>query len=346
MKDIIIIGGGASGMMAAVKAKENNPDKSVLLVEKQNRIGRKLLSTGNGRCNLTNLNAEKSRYHGSFRKYMDTVLNRCSANDVIGEFERMGLRVKAEGDGRVYPLSNHAASMLDVLRFRLNKLGVEMLCDTAVKDIKKNKKGFSVITDEESLECKKLIIATGSCASPKLGSDKSGLSILEKLGIKTVPFSPVLCPVKVKSDYIASMPDYSFNDTLNILISNKEIFNDRAVEDLLTGIFNKKLGLVLLKASGIKPLSREISSLTQSELKRLTSVIKAFSFKPTMQNDFGNAQAASGGVIGTELDPQTMESLRIRGLYIIGECVDIDGDCGGFNLQFAFASGIIAGESV
>ena len=142
------------------------------------------------------------------------------------------------------------------------------------------------------------------------------------------------------------MPDYSFNDTLNILISNKEIFNDRAVEDLLTGIFNKKLGLVLLKASGIKPLSREISSLTQSELKRLTSVIKAFSFKPTMQNDFGNAQAASGGVIGTELDPQTMESLRIRGLYIIGECVDIDGDCGGFNLQFAFASGIIAGESV
>ena len=375
MKDIIIIGGGASGMMAAVKAKENNPDKSVLLVEKQNRIGRKLLSTGNGRCNLTNLNAEKSRYHGSFRKYMDTVLNRCSANDVIGEFERMGLRVKAEGDGRVYPLSNHAASMLDVLRFRLNKLGVEMLCDTAVKDIKKNKKGFSVITDKESLECKKLIIATGSCASPKLG-------------IKTVPFSPVLCPVKVKSDYIASlkgvrasgsaslydgyklvksefgeiqftedslsgicvfnlsstlnktkkpeirldlMPDYSFNDTLNILISNKEIFNDRAVEDLLTGIFNKKLGLVLLKASGIKPLSREISSLTQSELKRLTSV---------------NAQAASGGVIGTELDPQTMESLRIRGLYIIGECVDIDGDCGGFNLQFAFASGIIAGESV
>ena len=403
MKDIIIIGGGASGMMAAVKAKENNPDKSVLLVEKQNRIGRKLLSTGNGRCNLTNLNAEKSRYHGSFRKYMDTVLNRCSANDVIGEFERMGLRVKAEGDGRVYPLSNHAASVLDVLRFRLNKLGVETLCDTAVKDIKKNKKGFSVITDKESLECKKLIIATGSCASPKLGSDKSGLSILEKLGIKTVPFSPVLCPVKVKSDYIASlkgvrvsgsaslydgyklvksefgeiqftedslsgicvfnlsstlnktkkpeirldlMPDYSFNDTLNILISNKEIFNDRAVEDLLTGIFNKKLGLVLLKASGIKPLSREISSLTQSELKRLTSVIKAFSFKPTMQNDFGNAQAASGGVIGTELDPQTMESLRIRGLYIIGECVDIDGDCGGFNLQFAFASGIIAGESV
>ena len=165
-------------------------------------------------------------------------------------------------------------------------------------------------------------------------------------GICVFNLSSTLNKTKKPEIRLDLMPDYSFNDTLNILISNKEIFNDRAVEDLLTGIFNKKLGLVLLKASGIKPLSREISSLTQSELKRLTSVIKAFSFKPTMQNDFGNAQAASGGVIGTELDPQTMESLRIRGLYIIGECVDIDGDCGGFNLQFAFASGIIAGESV
>lgn len=403
LKDIIVIGGGASGMLAAIKAKENNPQKSVAILEKQSRIGRKLLSTGNGRCNLVNTEITKEAFHGSFKKYLDTTLTLCPASRVIDEFENLGLLVNEESEGRVYPISNHASSVLDVLRFRLSSLGVEIFTDEAVKELKKNKKSFTVTTDKNRFECEKLIIATGSCASPGLGSDKSGVSAVERLGIKTIPFSPALCPIKVNSEYLARLKgvrasckvtlidggrrvkeetgeiqftenalsgicvfnlssplknaqkpgisidlavNYSFIELYNILQKNKKLFSNRTAEDLLTGIFNKKLATVLIKASGIKPLSKRIGSLTENELKRLANLIKDFRFKPEINNDFKNAQVAAGGVSADELDPNTMESLRIKNLYVTGEAVDIDGNCGGYNLWFAFASGIIAGDSV
>lgn len=402
-KYIIVIGGGASGLFAAVKAKENNPDKTVAILEKQNRVGRKLLSTGNGRCNLTNTGCSRDNYHGSFRKYIDVVLNKCSAERVINEFNNLGLLTKVEDEGRVYPLSNHAGSVLDILRFRLDKLGVEIITDTKVMDIKKKSDGFKLITNHNDFFCRKVIVTTGLCASPKLGSDESGINILKKLGHSTVKTAPALCPVKVKSSLLPSLkgvraeckaalydsesiikeeygelqfadsalsgicifnlssllnkaknpvikisllPSFDRDEVIKIINKNIKLFGDTPLENLFTGAFVKKLGMAVLKQAEVLPFSRKVCSITEKEVEALADVVCGWTFEVIKSNDFNNAQVASGGITGNDIDPHTMESLIVKNLYICGEAIDIDGDCGGYNLQFAFASGIIAGENV
>ncbi|MBQ7504109.1 MAG: aminoacetone oxidase family FAD-binding enzyme [Ruminococcus sp.] len=402
-KNIIIIGGGASGLFAAIKAKENNPQKDVAILEAQSRVGRKLLSSGNGRCNLTNTSCSKKYYHGSFRKFIDIVLGNCSVDRVIKEFMKLGLMTKVEDEGRVYPVSNHAGSVLDVLRFRLDALGVETICDTRVNDIHRQKKGFYITTNNVDYICDKLIVCAGSCASPKLGSDSSVIKILKELGHNVTPLSPALCPIKVKSELLSSLKgvrvegkvsllegeniikeeygEIQFADNslsgicvfnlssemkkarkpciaidllpysdkkyiINILLKHKEIYNNINIENLFTGVFVKKLGMVILKQAQVLPFSRKISSITDDEIERIADVIKDWRFEAQKSNDFSHAQAVSGGIAGSEINPYSMESSIINNLYICGEAIDIDGDCGGFNLQFAFASGIIAGENV
>lgn len=402
-KDIIIIGGGASGLFAALKAKENNSNKSVVILEAQNRVGRKLLSTGNGRCNLTNTGCSKAYYHGSFRKYIDTVYDICSVDRVIKEFSKLGLMAKVEDEGRVYPISNHAGSVLDVLRFRLEALGVETICNTKVSDINKHSDTFTVETNNGDYTCKKLIVCAGSCASPKLGSDSTVIRILREFGHNITPLSPALCPVKVKSSLLPSLKgvrtdgkvslydneklvkeeygEIQFTESslsgicvfnlssmlkkarkpiikidllpysdkkyiINILNKNRSLFNDMPIENLFTGIFVKKLGMAVLKQAEVLPFSRKICSISDDEIEIIADVLKGWSFEAQKTNDFNHAQVVSGGVIGSEIDPYSMESNLIKSLYICGEAVDIDGDCGGYNLQFAFASGIIAGENV
>ncbi len=402
-KDIIIIGGGASGLFAAIKAKENNPHKSVTILEKQNRVGRKLLSTGNGRCNLTNISSSKDKYNGSFKKYVEVVLKQCSPQRVIEEFSNLGLMTKVENEGRVYPLSNHAGSVLDVLRFRLDNLGVEIVTDTKVIDIKKQGADFRIITNHDEYNCEKIILSTGLCASPKLGSDDSGVNILKKLGHNTAKLSPALCPIKVKSELLPSLkgvradgkaslydsdmlikeecgeiqftdsalsgicvfnlssklnntknpvvslnllPNYDKNKVIDLINKNIKLYNNQPIENLFTGVFVKKLGIALLKQADVLPFSRKINSITDKEVEALADTIIEWRFNAIKSNDFNNAQVASGGVTGNEIDAYSMESLLIKNLFICGEAVDIDGDCGGYNLQFAFASGIIAGENV
>lgn len=402
-KDIIIIGGGASGLFAAVKVKENNPQKSVAILEAQSRVGRKLLSTGNGRCNLTNMSCSKNYYHGSFRKFVDTVLGNCSVDRVIKEFTKLGLMTKVEDEGRVYPVSDHAGSVLDVLRFRIDALGIETFCDTKVNDIHRQNNGFYITTNNEDFICDKLIVCAGSCASPKLGSDSGVIKILKELGHNVTPLSPALCPIRVKSELLPSLKgvrvegkvslidgeslvkeehgEIQFTENslsgicvfnlssvikkarkpfvaidllpysdkkyiINILLKHKEIYNNLNIENLFTGIFVKKLGMAILKQAKVLPFSRKISSITDEEIVKIADVIKSWRFEAVKSNDFSRAQVASGGVSGNEINPYSMESALIKDLYICGEAIDIDGDCGGFNLQFAFASGIIAGENV
>ncbi len=402
-KDIIIIGGGASGLFAAIKAKENNPQKEVAVIEAQNRVGRKLLSTGNGRCNLTNTACSKTHYHGSFRKYVDTVFELCSVDRVINEFMKLGLMTKVEDEGRVYPVSNHAGSVLDVLRFRLEALGVEITCDTKVNDIKNKNNNFYVSTNNGELICEKLIVCSGSCAAPKLGADSGIIKNLKELGHNITPLSPALCPVRVKSDLLPSLkgvrveskvslfdgeslikeeygevqfadnslsgicvfnlssilkkvrkpfviidllPYFDKRYLKSIILKNKDIFNNLNIENLFTGIFVKKLGMAILKQAQVLPFSRRINSITVEEIERIVDVVKNWKFEALKSNDFSRAQVVSGGVVGNEINPYSMESAIMKNLYICGEAIDIDGDCGGFNLQFAFASGIIAGENV
>ncbi len=405
-KDIIIVGGGASGMMCAIIAKEKNPDKKVAVLEKQSRIGRKLLSTGNGRCNLYNINCNNPQsYHGSFSQKMNTVFKSCSVAKVDERFSKLGLVTHTDNEGRVYPFSNHAGTVLDVLLYRINELGIEVISSSKVTSVAKESNSFTVATENESYKCEKLVISTGSAAAPKLGADNSGISLLSKLGHKTKPFSPALCPIEavdntllksikgVRQKGCASLFDgdefiktesgeiqFTENSLSGICVFNlsaliktlnnpvislnlnpftddygqllhtlklsASAFKGRRISNYLDGIFVNKLGIAIMKSAGIKDFKKSVSSLTKNEIESICDVIYDWKFKVKKPDDFNKAQVCSGGVIGDEINAKAMRSTIVDNLYICGEAIDVDGDCGGFNLYFAFASGIIAGENL
>lgn len=405
-KDIIIIGGGASGMMCAINAKEKNPEKSVLILEKQNKTGRKLLSTGNGRCNLSNIDADNTEnYHGSFKKNLKSFFKSCVMMKTLEQFSNLGLTVYSDSEGRYYPFSNHAGSVLELLRFRLKELKVEIICGCKANSIDKNDNSFIISSDKEKYSCKKLVLSTGSPASPKLGSDKSGISLLEKLNHKIIPLSPALCPLEVEnknimpsikgvrqkgivslydgdeliktesgeiqftenslsgicvfnlSSYVQNLKNPSVSLNLNydkdnygqllyVLKLNIDRFKTREIKSILDGFYVNKLGVAILKSAGINKLNRPVSSLSKDEIDNICDTIFNWTFKIKKPSDYSKAQVCSGGVSGDEINPKTMESKVIKDLYICGEAVDINGDCGGFNLNFAFSSGIIAGENL
>lgn len=404
--DVIIIGGGASGMMCAISAKNNNPKLNVAIIEKQNKLGRKLLSTGNGRCNLYNTDSNNAEhYHGSFLSQINTFFKQCSVVKVAEMFSKLGLVTYSDSEGRVYPFSNHAGTVLEVLRYKLADSGVKVILDSRVNSVSKKNNYFVVNTDNLSYECEKLVVSVGSGASPKLGSDKNSISIPEKLGHKIVGFSPALCPLEVTDNSIlrpikgvrqkgivtlydgdefvksesgeiqfadsalsgiclfnmSSLVKSLANPTINLnlspfaedygqllhilklaYVSNK----NRECSSFLDGIFVNKLGLAIMKSAGIREFKKPISSLSKNDIENICDKIYDWKFKVKKPVDFTKAQVCSGGVFGNEIDAKTMRSKVVDNLYICGEAVDINGDCGGFNLYFAFASGIIAGESL
>lgn len=403
-KNIIIIGGGASGMMCAIKAKENNPDKSVVILEKQNRIGRKLLSTGNGRCNLCNINIKPENYSGSFAGKIKSLLELCSPERVVDEFRILGLLTKVEEGGRVYPITNQASTVLDVLRFALERLGVEVITDCKVEHIVRKNGKYHIHTENETFSADKAVITVGSCAAPKLGSEESAISLLGELGLKTKDFSPALCPLSVKSSILPSLkgvrasgkvslydgkklikeekgeiqftekylsgicvfnlsqyvagcrkpiislnllPDYSDKEIYAILTNQKKLFADRNSEDFLTGILNKKLGTAVMKAVNLK-LLRKVDTVSDEEITKIIMALTDWRFIVTETADFNSAQASSGGLVYKEglMRPESYELTGMKGLYVCGEALDIVGDCGGFNLYHAFASGILTGENI
>lgn len=279
--DILIIGGGASGMMCAITAKENNPDKTVTILEKQNRIGRKILSTGNGRCNLLNINLSSENYNGSFSQYMDRFISINPAENILSYFKKLGLYTKVESEGRVYPVSNHASSVLDILRFKIESLNVNVECEQTVIEIKKDKKGFLIKADKNIYTTEKLVIATGSPASPKLGGDNSGINILKSLGHKTAPSYPALCPIKVKSSLLPSLKGLRVNGKVTLFdgesLVDEENGEIQFTENALSGIcvFNLSNSLYGLKKPNIKlnllPYEKKINKIINNQIKIFNS---------------------------------------------------------------------------
>ncbi len=400
-RDILIIGGGASGIASAIKAAEKNPDRKITIIEKQNRILRKLLSTGNGRCNFTNINANKKNYHGSFAKFTENVFSIYPPKRVISELESYGLISKIESEGRVYPVSNHASAVVDSLLYKLESLKVEVQCETKVFSIKKENNKFLVKTDNGNYIANKVVISTGSKAGKKLGADASGLDLLRNLGHTVSELSPALCPIPVVSKKLTALkgiratgkvalirndnliksetgeiqftenalsgicvfnlatfvkdadtvsvsllPELNDTKVEEIVKEHTAIFKNRLIEDLFTGVFQKKLGIYIIKEAIGDPLSRKVSTLNNNEIKQIAYAVNHLTFKVKRPTDFDKAQVVKGGVLGKEINPNSMESKKIKGLYICGEAIDINGDCGGYNLQFAFASGFLAGENL
>ena len=401
--DVIIVGGGASGLFCACEIKQSTPDLKVAILEKQDRIGKKLLSTGNGRCNLTNTEAKENMYHGSFSFAVKDMLNIYSPMVIIEKFLKMGLITTVDEAGRVYPLSKQSNSVLDTLRINLRKQNVDIITDCEVTNITKTKGLFSLKSKTEIYTCRQLVIATGSKATPSLGSDSNMLNILTRLGHNVNLLTPALCPVNVNSPYIKSLkgirangkvrliqenrvlkeevgeiqfsenalsgicvfnlsglantrkntkisvsllPQYSSEDVYNIIKSKQEMLPIGAkAEELFIGIFHKMIGVALLKECGISP-SAEVKDLDKQCLIHLCEIINDWRFTVIPSDDFKKAQVAAGGIYGKEIDSKTMESRLHNGLYLLGEIIDIYGDCGGLNLHFAFMSASAAAKRI
>lgn len=387
-------------MMAALTAAEDK-SRRIILLERQQRVGRKLLATGNGRCNLTNIGAAPANYHGENPGFADFALESFSPQDALEYFLSLGLVTVTEYGGRVYPLSNSANSVVDVLRFALERAGVELRAPCPVREIRKEKQGFTLICDEESFRADKLIVACGGAAGAKLGGVSDGYELLKPLGHKRTKLYPALVQLVTDTDYpralkgvraeaalrllsgreelavgrgelqftekgisgpaafdisrqaaicgegavidIDFMPDHMQSQVENLLERRCRGFTQLTAAELFTGMVHNRLGKMLVKYASIeqnKPLSR----LSEDEIAQAARACKHFSLKLRGTEGFDNAQVTAGGIKTTGFNPQTLESWFVPGLFACGELLDVDGDCGGYNLQWAWASGRLAGR--
>ncbi len=392
-----IIGGGASGMAAALAAAQQE-QAQVILMERQARLGRKLQATGNGRCNLTNLQAGNQGYHGENAAFAQRALTEFGPEAARNWFRQLGLFTVAEASGRVYPYSDQANSVVDVLRFGLEQANVQVKLGFEVEKVKKTPEGFLVESKQEQVLCQKLIVACGGLAGTKLGGSMSGYKILRSFGHRCSKLRPVLVQLKTTWGGVAGLKGVRANCHARILqdgqcraestgelqfteyglsgpvifevsrdacqgggewkcqldflpdVSREEVYEELLrrqgtslpASELFTGILHNRLGRVLTQAAGIS-LSRPVAQLSYQELDQAAQICKNFeiSLKEPMGMDC--AQVTAGGILTDDFDDATMESRLVPGLYACGEVLDIDGDCGGYNLQWAWSSGRMAG---
>lgn len=394
---IAIIGAGASGMAAALSAAENEKNQ-VILLERQARVGRKLQATGNGRCNLSNIHATTQGYHGQNPDFVKGAISAFSPEDTLAWLGSLGLFTVTEESGKVYPYSDQANSVVDVLRFALEKENITLKTGYEVSKVQKTENGFLLTNGEESITCDKLIIACGGLAGSKLGGTMAGYKLLEKFGHRSTKLRPSLVQIKSSWPELPSLKGIRANCHVQILhngalyaqstgelqltehgISGPVIFEisrdvcaergkwtakldflphisaeivdaelqrrrqtDLPMEELLTGMIHNRLGRVLTKTAGVKG-KQYANQISNAELLEVVANVKGLEIDLTEPLGMDSAQVTAGGVITDGFDPNTMESKLVPGLYACGEVLDIDGDCGGYNLQWAWSSGRMAG---
>ena len=392
--EIAIIGGGASGLIAAIAAK--NEKTSVTVYEKEKRVGRKILATGNGRCNMTNVNATEADYHGCDTAFMRGAINRFWVQETLDFFTELGVLWKEEEEGKVYPYSDTASSVLDVLRRKVDASGIKTECEFAVKNIRKQNDGFLIEDGNGNRRvCDRVIIATGGKAGSTLGSDGSGYALLKMFGHKITEISPSLVQIKTETDFVRKlkgikvnakvtlgnktqtgellfadygvsgppvfwlssylgknkeilidfMPEYDYETVYGMICTRCAYLYDLPLEEFFVGMLNKRVSQAILKYAGIEPLSRPAHTLSEKEIRNITTAIKELKLKIEGTASWNNAQVTKGGAVVSQFDSVTMQSKLVKGLYACGEILDIDGDCGGYNLQWAWSSGYLAGIS-
>ena len=380
--EVAVIGGGASGMIAALTAAEV-PGRHVLLLERQQRIGRKLLATGNGRCNLSNRDAAPADYFGTDPSFAAYALSNFRSVDTQRFFAHLGLLTTTEPDGRIYPLSDSSNSVLDVLRFGLNRAG-----------------GYTLRSGTERVRADAVILACGGAAGAKLGGVTDGYRLGKALGHKRSSLYPSLTRILTDPEYPRSLKgirvqaslnltrhgvslarrsgEVQFTDTgisgpagfdlsravsfggddqvlhlqllpfdedtvFNLVQARQKQFPDLEASELFTGMLHNRLGRVVVKAAGISA-SAPLTSLSAEDLRRAAGQCTDFCLLVRGVDGFDAAQVTAGGLLTQDFDPKTMQSRIHPGLFACGELMDIDGPCGGYNLQWAWASGRIAGR--
>ena len=399
---ILILGGGASGMMAALTAAELS-GAHVTLLERQARVGKKLLATGNGRCNLTNVRlipdapCLQSSYNGCDPAFLLPALTRFDVSRTRIFFRALGLLTVQEPSGRVYPLSDQANSVVDVLRFALDQAGVETVFGFDAVSVRKKARGYELCSAEGTARFgDKLIVAAGGCAGKTLGGTDAGCRLLAQLGHTCTELRPSLTPLRTDpawirglkgvradafvrlrkggrtlcassgelqfTDYGVSGPvifdlsraasagselvidllrDYAESDVRAMLAQRVQRLPSLPAQELLSGMLHPRLGRMLVR--GVIREERPLHMLTDAELDAVCAQIKSLTLPVTGALGFESAQVTAGGIRTSEFDPQTLESRLAPGVFACGEVLDVDGVCGGYNLQWAWSSGRLAG---
>ena len=397
---VLIIGAGASGMMAALTAARSGHE--ALLFERQSRVGRKLAATGNGRCNITNTGAAVSRYHGEDPDFARGALEALPVADTLGIFRGIGLLTREEYGGRVYPLSNSANSVTDTLRFALEAEGVRLVSGDRVRALRREGSGFALSTESGAhVTGDAAIVACGGMAGEKLGGGKDGYELLRALGHTRTALYPALAQINTAPEFPRALKGvkadcamrlmrsretlaessgealftetgvsgpaafdlartastsggeltlslnllrgFSFGEVLGYLRSRVENAPQLTAGELFIGAVPNRLARMLAKYAGLRQ-DAPASGLDARALKSLAAAARGLALPVRGTEGFGTAQVTAGGIKTAEFDPDTMQSRLVPGLYACGEVLDIDGDCGGFNLQWAWSSGFLAGR--
>ncbi len=401
---VLVIGGGAAGLVAAIAARRAGADVTVL--EKGQRVGRKILATGNGRCNLTNTDLDISHFHGSNPRFAHGVLRRLDYGATLAFFHELGIVARVE-DGRVYPLSNQASSVLDLLRYELDRLGVVTQVEAAVSELRREVDGFTALTaDNRRFTADRAIISTGGMAAPAFGCVGDGYRLAEVLGHTIVEPHPALVQLHLDARFLGQidgvrcegraqievngeaqaydqgellftsygisgipvlqisrvaahwlqcgatvtlrldlLPQLSKSELEAVLAERFATQPHKGIAFNLVGMLNNKLAQVVVQESGITEITRPAGMITAAQRGRLACLLKDWRLRVTGTNPWAAAQTTAGGIDVRQVDPKTMQSRLIPGLYFAGEVLDIDGDCGGYNLQWAWSSGYAAGSA-
>jgi hypothetical protein len=386
----VVIGGGAAGICAAINKARNG--KAVLICEKTGQLGKKILASGNGRCNLLNDNLDESHYNSASRNLVKSILSRYGKPEILGFFQSLGLNVYSQG-GRIFPVTNQAVSMLKVLEMELKRLTVPVEYGFNCAGLAFSKDIITILSDTgKKIECRKVILAGGGKSCPASGSDGSMYALAVNLGHTIVEPVPSAVPLVVKDNLCRLLQGQRISAGVKAIIDGRESeevqgellftryglsgtcildisqtisvainrqnktgvflcidmvpFMDRqqlkselitrkrsglAAEDMLTGILPNKLGVALKALFEVNDIDTAVNSL------------KARHFKVSATRDWNEAEFTSGGVNVDEVNIETLESKIRKGVYFAGEILDVVGERGGYNLGWAWASGLTAG---
>ena len=402
--DITVIGGGASGLCFAISLAKQNPLLKIAVLEALDRVGKKLALTGNGQCNISNKNLNLERFHSNNTNFANNALTKFGFAETKDFFSAIGVEIVCKEDGRAYPRSFQASSVVDALRFEAETLGINVFYNCRVNGVKKKNNLFNIESEQEKFSSKYVVLATGLLSgADKVGSFGDGVRILESLGHKRVKMTPAIVQLKaenpflrrlkgIKTDAVASlyiggklfrtesgevlfteyglsgppilqlsretardnknceiavdlMPELSNEELIKLLFKRRECLKARNKEHFLTCLLQNRLAQTLLVACNIE-LSEKIELLSDSEIKLIAQTIKGFKFKVTGNTGFIHSQVTAGGINVDDFDSRSMQSKIVKGLFALGELLDIDGDCGGFNLAWCWASALTAAEYI
>lgn len=401
--EVGIIGGGAAGMMAAITAANNGA--KVKVIERLDRVGKKILATGNGRCNMTNRVMGKDFFYGQHHEFVESALNFFDVEMTMDFFGDLGIYYRVDENGKVYPYSNQASSILDVLRYEMERLGVKEVCQAPVVKIKKIKEKFEVTIEDGTLfHFDRVILTTGGKAAPNLGSNGSGYRLATEFGHQLIQTFPALVQLKLEGDFLKGLKGVKFDGAVRLvhkgvesdskegeilyteygisgppvidlsrcasaLLQAKEEceiqvdmfpkkskaqlhemmhkrflkMDHKPLDSSFIGLINKKIIPILLKQAGIEEIHKPVSMVKEKEILRIITLLKEWPYKVIATQSWKDAQVTAGGIDVRHISSVNMESNLIKGLYFAGEILDIDGACGGYNLQWAWSSGYLAG---